>query len=169
MPRTATDNDIYVYKYFWVSGIDVTKLCSILIIHRFLRKRQLFAETCPKSQKIVIITSTPGYNPWIKESSTYVHTYVHGIHMYMHLKHFIGSAWPNFLPPSKASMLQWCKFSAISANFRLKSWRFITNQGYGPIFFNKTSRILRKNSSCLINFFWRKYFLNHNIGPWNAN
>jgi hypothetical protein len=37
------------------------KLCKILIITLFLRKTPIFAKYCQKSQKIVIITSTPAH------------------------------------------------------------------------------------------------------------
>jgi hypothetical protein len=40
------------------------KLCKILIITLVYEKNtNFFAENCQKSQKIVIITSTPGANP----------------------------------------------------------------------------------------------------------
>jgi hypothetical protein len=38
---------------------NTAKLCKILITLVFEKKRQFFAENCQKSQKIVIITSTP--------------------------------------------------------------------------------------------------------------
>jgi hypothetical protein len=37
------------------------KICNILIITLVFEKNAIFAENCRKSQKIVIITSTPGF------------------------------------------------------------------------------------------------------------
>jgi hypothetical protein len=57
------------------------------------------------------------------------------------------------------------QFSAIFANFPRKNWRFFSKTNV-MINFSKTSSSLSKN----VNFrqFWRKYFKNHNIGPWVA-
>jgi hypothetical protein len=41
------------------------KLCKILIMTLLFKKSaNYFAENCPKSHKILIITSTPGCPPW---------------------------------------------------------------------------------------------------------
>jgi hypothetical protein len=47
------------------------KLCKTLIVTLvFEKKRQFFAENCQKSQKIVIITSTPGAIPTTSQFTT---------------------------------------------------------------------------------------------------
>jgi hypothetical protein len=62
------------------------------------------------------------------------------------------------------SML-WSQFSAIFDNFRRKNWRFLKNQCYDQNF-AKFSFILSQKRQFFRWIFWRKYFKNHNIGPW---
>jgi hypothetical protein len=76
--KSATDvmifKNIFDKKFSEKIGVltqNKAKLCTNLIITLVFEKNaNFFAENCRKSQKIVIITSTPGANPTTSEFTT---------------------------------------------------------------------------------------------------
>jgi hypothetical protein len=65
---------------------------------------------------------------------------------------------------SQGSML-WSQFSAIFDTFRQKNWRFSQKPMLWSIFL-KNSFVLSQKRQYFRWIFRRKYFKNHNIGPW---
>jgi hypothetical protein len=60
----------------------------------------------------------------------------------------------------------WSQFSAIFDNFRRKNWRFSQKPMLWSIF-SKFSFVLSQKRQFFCKNFRRKYFKNHNIGPWS--
>jgi hypothetical protein len=67
----------------------------------------------------------------------------------------------------KLEPMLWSQFSAIFANFRRKNWRFSQKPMLWSNFLHNLALFWVKNAIfCWI--FQRKYFKNHNIGPWSV-